>query len=76
MANNKPIPKTQLEIAQSFVDPLLNTGKSPSVDNKRRELQKTVKNDDVKQFSFIAFQKDLLRASPYILASVSSTLNL
>ena len=51
MANNKPIPKTQLEIAQSFVDPLLNTGKSPSVDNKRRELQKTVKNDDVKQFS-------------------------
>jgi ACT domain-containing protein len=51
MANNKPIPKTQLEIAQSFVDPLLNTGKSPSVDNKRRELQKTVKNDNVKQFS-------------------------
>ena len=51
MANNKPIPKTQLEIAHSFVDPLLNTGKSPSVDNKRRELQKTVKNDDVKQFS-------------------------
>jgi ACT domain-containing protein len=51
MANNKPIPKTQLEIAQSFVDPLINTGKTPSVDNKRRELQKTVKNDDVKQFS-------------------------
>ncbi len=51
MAKNKPIPKTQLEIAQSFVDPLLNTGKSPSIDNKRRELQKTVKNDDVKQFS-------------------------
>jgi ACT domain-containing protein len=51
MANNKPIPKTQLEIAQSFVDPLLNTGKSPSIDSKRRELQKTVKNDDVKQFS-------------------------
>ncbi len=51
MANNKPVPKTQLEIAQGFVDPLLNTGKSPSIDNKRRELQKTVKNDDVKQFS-------------------------
>lgn len=51
MANNKPIPKTQLEIAQSFVDPLLNTGKSPTIDSKRRELQKTVKNDDVKQFS-------------------------
>lgn len=51
MAKNKPVPKTQLEIAQSFVDPLLNTGKSPSIDNKRRELQKTVKNDDVKQFS-------------------------
>jgi len=51
MAYNKPVPKTQLEIAQSFVDPLLNTGKSPSVDNKRRELQKTVKNDNVKQFS-------------------------
>ena len=51
MANNKPIPKTQLEIAQSFVDPLLNTGKTPTIDSKRRELQKTVKNDDVKQFS-------------------------
>lgn len=51
MAYNKPVPKTQLEIAQSFVDPLLNTGKSPSVDSKRRELQKTVKNDNVKQFS-------------------------
>lgn len=51
MANNKPIPKTQLEIAQSHVNPLLNTGKSPSIDNKRRELQRSVKNDDVKQFS-------------------------
>lgn len=51
MANNKPIPKSQLEISQSNVDPLLNTGKSPSIDGKRRELQKTVKNDDVKQFS-------------------------
>ena len=37
MAKNKPVPKSQLEIAQSFVDPLLNTGKSPSIDNKRRE---------------------------------------
>jgi len=51
MANNKPIPKTQLEISQSNVDPLLNTGKSPSIDNKRRELQRSVKNDDVKPFS-------------------------
>ena len=51
MANNKPIPKTQLEIAQGFVDPLLNIGKTPTIDSKRRELQKTVKNDDVKQFS-------------------------
>lgn len=51
MANNKPTPKTQLEISQSHVDPLLNTGKSPSIDNKRRELQRSVKNDDVKQFS-------------------------
>lgn len=51
MANNKPIPKTQLEIAQSFVDPLLNTGKPPTIDSKRRELQRSVKNDDVKQFS-------------------------
>lgn len=51
MANNKPIPKKQLEISQSHVDPLLNTGKSPSTDNKRRELQRSVKNDSVKQFS-------------------------
>ena len=51
MANNKPIPKTQLEISQNNVDPLLNTGKSPSIDNKKRELQRSVKNDDVKPFS-------------------------
>ncbi len=51
MSTNKPIPKSQLEIAQSNVDPLLPLGKSPSVDGKRRELQRTVKDDDVKSFS-------------------------
>lgn len=51
MSNNKPIPKTQREIAQSGINPLLNNGKSPSPDMTRREYQRTVKEDDVKQFS-------------------------
>lgn len=51
MATNKPIPKTQKELSESSRDPLLAQGASPSIDPKRRELQRSVKDDDVKKFS-------------------------
>lgn len=47
----KPIPKSQVELSQETIEPYLNTGKSPVPANKRRENQKTLKGDDVKQFS-------------------------
>jgi len=47
----KPIPKSQVELSQETIEPYLNQGKSPVPSNKRRENQKSVKNDDVKQFS-------------------------
>ena len=47
----KPIPKSQVELSQETIEPYLNTGKSPVPANKRRENQKSLKGDDVKQFS-------------------------
>ena len=47
----KPIPKSQVELSQETIEPYLNQGKAPVPANKRRENQKSVKNDDVKQFS-------------------------
>jgi len=47
----KPIPKSQVELSQETIEPYLNQGKAPVPSNKRRENQKSVKNDDVKQFS-------------------------
>jgi hypothetical protein len=47
----KPIPKSQVELSQETVEPYLNQGKAPVPANKRRENQKTLKGDDVKQFS-------------------------
>ena len=46
----KPIPKSQVELSQETIEPYVNQGKAPVPANKRRENQRTVKNDDVKQF--------------------------
>jgi hypothetical protein len=49
--SNKPTPKSQKQISEGLREPLLKQGALPSVNPKRRELQKSVKDDDVKQFS-------------------------
>lgn len=46
----KPIPKSQVELSQETITPYLNQGKGPVPSNLRRENQRSVKNDDVKQF--------------------------
>jgi hypothetical protein len=46
----KPIPKSQVELSQETITPYLNNGKAPVPANKRRENQKSLKNDEVKQF--------------------------
>lgn len=46
----KPIPKSQVELSQETITPYLGNGKAPVPANKRRENQKTLKNDEVKQF--------------------------
>lgn len=47
----KPIPKSQVELSQETITPYLNQGKAPVPTNKRRENQRTLKGDEVKQFS-------------------------
>lgn len=47
----KPVPKSQVELSQETITPYLNQGKVPVPVNKRRENQRTVKGDDVKQFT-------------------------
>lgn len=47
----KPIPKSQVELSQETITPYLNNGKAPVPTNKRRENQRSLKGDDVKQFS-------------------------
>jgi len=49
--SRKPIPKSQVELSQETITPYLNNGKAPVPANKRRENQRTRKNDDVKDFS-------------------------
>ena len=49
--SRKPIPKSQVEISQDTIEPYLNNGKAPVPSSKKRENQRTRKNDDVKQFS-------------------------
>ena len=51
MSKNKPIPKTQRQLSEESREPYLNQGATPSVNPKRRELQRSVKDDDVKKFS-------------------------
>ena len=46
----KPVPKSQVELSQETITPFLNQGKAPVPANKKRENQRSVKNDDVKQF--------------------------
>jgi hypothetical protein len=46
----KPIPKSQVELSQETITPYLNNGKAPVPANKKRENQKTLKNDEVRQF--------------------------
>ena len=47
----KPIPKSQIELSQETITPYLNQGKVPVPATKRRENQRTLKGDNVKQFS-------------------------
>ena len=47
----KPIPKSQVELSQETITPYLNQGKAPVPANKKRENQRTLKGDEVKQFS-------------------------
>ena len=47
----KPVPKSQVELSQETITPYLNQGKAPVPVNKRRENQRTVKGDEVKQFT-------------------------
>lgn len=49
MAVRKPVPKSQVELSQETIQPYTNSGKAPVPSNKKRENQKTRKNDDVKQ---------------------------
>ena len=51
MAIRKPIPKSQVELSQETITPYLNQGKAPVPANKKRENQRTRKNDEVKDFS-------------------------
>jgi hypothetical protein len=46
----KPIPKSQVELSQETIEPYLNQGKAPVPATKRRENQKSLKGDKVKQF--------------------------
>jgi len=51
MSNNKPIPKSQKQLSEDSREPYLNSGATPSINPKRRELQKAIKEDDGKKFS-------------------------
>ncbi|HMS90953.1 MAG TPA: hypothetical protein PKC87_01935 [Candidatus Absconditabacterales bacterium] len=48
--NKKPVPKSQVELSQETVNPYLSQGKGPIPSNLRRENQRSVKGDNVKQF--------------------------
>ena len=47
----KPVPKTQVELSQETITPYLNQGKAPVPSSKRRENQRSVKGDEVKQLN-------------------------
>jgi hypothetical protein len=47
----KPVPKSQVELSQETITPYLNQGKAPVPANKRRENQRSLKDDEVKQLN-------------------------
>ena len=49
MAKNKPLPKTQAELFKEQTDSIASGAKSIIPDFKKRELQRSVKDDDVKR---------------------------
>ena len=49
MAKNKPLPKTQAELFKEQADSIASGAKSIIPNLKKRELQRSVKNDDVKR---------------------------
>ena len=50
MANRKILPKTQAQLSQDTITPYLNQGKVPLRTPIKRAENRSVKNDDVKQF--------------------------
>lgn len=51
MAVNKPTPKSQQQLSEESVDPLIEGTQSFATNRKKRELQRTVKADDTAKFS-------------------------
>ena len=53
--SNKPLPKTQSQISQDSINPFqggpASGSKQPIQDLKKRELQRSVKDDNTKRFS-------------------------
>jgi len=47
----KPIPKSQAELSQDSITPYTSVGKTPVQDLQKRQNQKSLKGDDVRQFS-------------------------
>tara|TARA_R100001509_G_scaffold1857_1_gene1592 strand:+ start:241 stop:1455 length:1215 start_codon:yes stop_codon:yes gene_type:complete len=47
----KPVPKSQAELFQKEIDPILGTGKPPIPNLKKRENQRSIKGDNVKRFT-------------------------
>ena len=50
MGNKTILPKTQAQLSQATITPYLNQGKVPIQDTKKRGIQRSVKNDETKQF--------------------------
>ncbi len=51
MASKKPLPKSQEQLSNDSITPYLNQAVSPLPNPKRREYQRSVKEDDVKNYS-------------------------
>lgn len=50
-SRKKPIPKSQAELSQAQITPLISGSKTPIVDTKARQNQRRVDNDTVKRFN-------------------------
>lgn len=51
MADNRVLPKSQVELSQDTIQPILPDGKTPEVNTKARATQRSVKDDDVKRLT-------------------------